>query len=37
MEAAIDLARQDLQKFLDTYFADAPDKASKGAFSATSR
>ena len=37
MEAAIDLARQDLQKFLDTYFVDAPDKASKGAFSATSR
>ncbi len=37
MEAAIALAHQDLRKFLDTYFADAPDQASKGPFSATSR
>lgn len=37
MEAAISLLQQDLPKFLDTYFADAPDQGSKGAFSATSR
>jgi hypothetical protein len=37
MEAAIDLAQQDLQKFLETYLSDAPDKASKGVFSTTSR
>ena len=37
MEAAIELARQDLPQFLDTYFGDAPDRGSKGAFSATSR
>jgi hypothetical protein len=37
MEAALDLAQRDLQKFLDTIFGDAPDKASKGIFSATSR
>ncbi len=37
METSRDLARRDMQKFLDTYFGDAPDKASKGVFSATSR
>jgi hypothetical protein len=37
MEVAIELARHDPPKFLDTYFGDAPDNASKGAFSATSR
>ncbi len=37
MEAAIDLAQQDMEKFLETHFVDAPDKASKGIFSATSR
>ena len=37
METCEDLARRDLQKCLDTYFGDAPDKASKGVFSATSR
>jgi hypothetical protein len=37
MEAAIAILQQDLPQFLDTYFADAPDQGSKGAFSATSR
>ena len=37
MVAALDLAQQDLPKFLETYFGDAPDKASRGIFSATSR
>ncbi len=37
MEAAIPLLQQDLPKFLGTYFADASDQGSKGAFSATSR
>jgi hypothetical protein len=37
METSRDLARRDMQKFLDTYFGDAPDRASKGIFSATSR
>ncbi len=37
MEAAIDLAGKDVDKFLATYFGDAPDRASKGLFSATSR
>lgn len=37
MESAVDLAEKDLDKFLKTYFADAPDGASKGVFSATSR
>ena len=37
MEAAIDLASKDLEKLLGTYFGDAPDRASKGVFSATSR
>ena len=37
MEAAIELVQQDIGKFLDSYFANAPDKGSKGAFSATSR
>ncbi len=37
METSRDLARRDMQKFLDTYLGDAPDKASKGVFSATSR
>ena len=37
METSRDLARRDMQKFLDTYFGDAPDTGSKGVFSATSR
>jgi ribosomal protein L12E/L44/L45/RPP1/RPP2 len=37
METSRDLARRDMQKFLATYFGDAPDTASKGIFSATSR
>ncbi|MGO8745079.1 MAG: hypothetical protein ACLQNE_03730 [Thermoguttaceae bacterium] len=37
MEATLNLAQRDLPKFLGTYFGDVPDKASKGAFSATSR
>jgi hypothetical protein len=37
MEAAIDLVSKDLETFLGKYFADAPDRASKGVFSATSR
>ena len=37
MEAAIALASKDLETFLGTCFGDAPDRASKGVFSATSR
>ncbi len=37
MEAALNLARTDIDKFLSTCFHETPDRASKGAFSATSR
>ncbi len=37
MEAAMGLLQKDVEKFLHTYFSDAPDKASKGVFSVTSR
>lgn len=37
MEMALGLIPKDIDAFLNTYFADGPDRASKGAFSATSR